>query len=421
MVRRVRTKVPTVTLPAFNNGEPLTVVQLEDGSFGIIDVDTLSVWVEYELTPRKIPFRHLKRIEFPGIPDAYGKFVSKSIGGVSRTIRRNGTLRAKTSLTCPVTLFATNMSAATEVERALSDVEGATVGDSECVPGEGYVAEVVVHDARLVDHVAARLARAGIAAVFEDDSQNALQSHGVERLDRIDAKVSNRDDEDRREEADDYGLGRGEANWLMPWVPDHWQLPITWDYMVENVPCELPLARIPMPLRQHVAKRRLELLVELGEATSETANAIRRHIPAVRNVSAALSDAQSKQVITTGYLLAVERVHDPTVLRATRLIQFRYAFERGYFYRYLGKYQQRALYLGNGIDIRSFKRLAQYDPHRLPATVLNKLITKSGKLRGRGSKGSRSKYVAKADRYLPQKKLSRTGTSEQTMRMLTQS
>jgi hypothetical protein len=125
-------------------------------------------------------------------------------------------------------------------------------------------------------------------------------------------------------------------------------------------------------------------------------------------------------LIEAFYHLTVERVPDPLVQKALRLVLFHYMKERGYTARWMGKYEQDARHVGNGDTFRRFCRLHQYAPHRLPTEVLNKLCDKSGKLRNRGSKGSRSKYVhvqARANRevYTPRNRLTRTAEDERRM------
>jgi hypothetical protein len=147
----------------------------------------------------------------------------------------------------------------------------------------------------------------------------------------------------------------------------------------------------------------------------DTSAHLTRHIPARRFVSAALTQPQSSQLLTMFYLLNVERVSDPDVYAVACLVSFRYMVERGYTARRMGKYVQQARHIGNGNRFRPFKRLLQYDPERLPVDVLNKLCTRDGRLRNRGSKGTRSKYRTK-NRYLPKMRLTRTREQEAEMR-----
>ena len=70
---------------------------------------------------------------------------------------------------------------------------------------------------------------------------------------------------------------------------------------------------------------------------------------------------------------------------------------------------------------RKFHRLAQYDPHRLPTTVLNKLMSQHGIIKGKGNKGSRSKYVERDQRYIPKQRVPRNVREQQRERMVKKS
>ena len=134
-----------------------------------------------------------------------------------------------------------------------------------------------------------------------------------------------------------------------------------------------------------------------------------------RWVSATLSSAQSRQLLEAFYLLRVERVEDPTLVRALRLLLFHYLRGRGYMARWVGKYVQEARFVGNGDRFRAFRRLTQYAPHKLPAPVLSRMCLRDGRRVTRGSKGSRSKYAARAERYVPVKRIRRTEEDEEFM------
>lgn len=147
----------------------------------------------------------------------------------------------------------------------------------------------------------------------------------------------------------------------------------------------------------------------------DTIRPLSMHIPTRRLVSAALTAAQSRQLITAFYLVSVECVRDEVVFRAARLILYRYMLERGYTARWLGKYVQEANFIGNGVAFRQFRRLSQYSPDRLPTHVLNRICLHSGQMANRGSKGSRSKYCTDG-RYVPKRRLTRTERDEDEMR-----
>ena len=133
-----------------------------------------------------------------------------------------------------------------------------------------------------------------------------------------------------------------------------------------------------------------------------------------RIVSAALSQKQSIQLISAFYLYAVEEVDDETK-QICAMIMERYLIDQGYIARWMGKYEQCALYVGNGDKFRQFKNMKQYDIDQLSMTVLNRLCDRNGKVITKGSKGSRSKKATKG-KYVPKRTLTRTLRQETVMR-----
>lgn len=140
--------------------------------------------------------------------------------------------------------------------------------------------------------------------------------------------------------------------------------------------------------------------------------------PQRRVVSAALSEEQSKQLIECFFLLSVERVEDAAVAHAARLILLRYMLQRGYTPRWMGAYRQRAQHLGNGRKFRKFRAaLVQYGVREQVADeVLVRLVDETGRLRARGSKGSRSKHKETGEKYEPKKRVRRSERDEALMR-----
>ena len=400
-------------LPAFNLGQPLTFVHVpgdfegDPDQVGVVDADTMRVWFGHDVRATHVDdVRRLPRVDVPAFPKEYGKWIVKPIGGVSKTVRRVDTTIAKPKARVPITLFATRAPTADAVACALRDSEVAATGDAMYDPEHGHVTEVIVFDSWDVAHAAAVVSRAGAVPVLEDPNVHSGRVLGVERLDRIECASTTRDEDDE----DMWGLRRGAENWRFPWLPDGWEVPLTWDHMVHNVRGVNDVATLPQPLRQHVCRARL------AHATTDAERArLQRHIPSKRLVSAGLTVAQSKQVITLFHTLIIERAQGP-VAEACRLGLFRYMLQVGYTGRILGPYKQSGLYTGNGDSFRHFARLTQYAPHRLPASVLNKLCTRDGTVRTRGSKGSRSKYIAKAQRWRPKRRLVRTEEDEAQMR-----
>jgi hypothetical protein len=384
----------------FNNGFPLQVVHVEDDfedKLGIIDSSTMNVWIEYDYKPTRIPgIYNLQRVTLPEIPKSYGRWKPQFIGGISKTVRRIQTVRCAPDAPGPISLFATHCPSHDDVVAALRRCGDILfVGDAIEDDKFGRCLEVMVYRNEDVDFVAAVLARAGAHPMLEDASCVSKQPIGVERLDRVEKD----------------GLRRGADNWKFLWTPPNWRCPpISWGYLVSNVGDDVPLEDLAQPLRQHVAKKRLNQCED-----GEECQYLRSQIPQRRIVSSGLSDMQSKQLVQAFYHLSVERVEDPIMRKALSLVLYRYMVERGYTSRYMGKYQQDALFVGNGNDFRNFPRLSQYYRPQLPDEVINKLCQKDGNLKARGSKGSRSKYVDPSKKYVPKRTLKRTHMDEQKM------
>jgi len=436
------------------------------------------------VTPAPCAATSMRRVVLPNIP--YGLWKNTAVGGVSKTSRLVGTLRVSTAHAGTTTVFAINAPSAKAVHDAFAVVSSDTIilGIAEHDDEYGYVTEINVEKAQDVEFVAARIARAGATPVLELDELNMRRSIGIERLDRIGAKVLGENDPT---EDGTYGFRRGGENWHFSWIPDEWNsVPITWDHMVENVTNRSDYAHLPQPLRSRVAcamlstesgvigtKWRQEVhgtyqcngpfdrLLEIpalqyelsrGKCSfdAETVSSwdisppIDKHcyvrtsdgrlfqatdtgvsfraeqrstIQHGRKVSAALKTAQSQQLIQAFYLLYVERVQDRDVACACQLILFRFMFEQGYTARWLGKYEQFALHVGNGDKFRRFKRMKQYESHRLPSSVLNRLCKDDGTLHNRGSKGTRSKYAQSKckKRYVPKRRMTRTPEDERRL------
>lgn len=134
-----------------------------------------------------------------------------------------------------------------------------------------------------------------------------------------------------------------------------------------------------------------------------------------REVTSALTTAQSRQLLTAFYYLCIERSNDSDIVRGFRLIMYHYMKEQGYTARWMGKYKQEALHVGNGDRFRNFTRLYDYAPDRLPTDVINKLCGIDGRLKARGGKGSRSKYRSNKSRYIPKRRLKRSQDMEEKM------
>lgn len=250
---------PTKTLPPFNSQRPLRAVRLRDGALGVVDDTRMGVWREYAVVASPaLTADIVADVALPPIPPHYGRWVEKSVGGVSHTVRRTQCIKANNHVTQPVVVFATRLPApGTAALEAACDAAELTVvvsKETEYDSEYGHVGEVLVHHADELECVCALVARCGGVPLMEDATANAQRDLGIERLDRIDSAVT-----DSECVIDDtFGPRRGTTNWKFAWMPPHWtHVPITWDHMVANVAREA-VETLPDPLRQHAAKQRLE-------------------------------------------------------------------------------------------------------------------------------------------------------------------
>lgn len=447
---------------------------------GIIDESRLLVWKEHDLAPSRVyPFRQLLKVALPCFPELYGSWLHTSIGGISATVRRVGLVNPIPLGTDPITIFAINAPVANAFDNVFLEEchAGIKVMDSIYNETHGHVTELRVAPFQDISHVAAMIVQLGATPIVQ--GYPAKRSIGIERLDRIGAEIVTTK-QMVRESDEIYGLRRGCWNWNFGWLPQGWTVPITWDHMVQNVYKTAVLADLSQPLLQHVAKYLLKNQPTIGGKwiqtnlsplaeelswnvkeeppyplrkliTLDTSDQERvlmgmytlqpstnmhtltqiqgewyrpynstqqflKHIPSKRYVSAALSAAQSKQLIESFYFVNILQTQDPLVQKAFGLILYQYMKEKGYTARWMGKYDQGACHIGNGDSFRVFQNLEQYNPHTLPVNVLNKLCGLDGKLINKGSKGSRSKYrQSNKDVYVPGRRLKRTRDDEQKM------
>ena len=490
----------TETLPSFNLGRPLSIVVSQDGTrVGVKDESRGHgmVWWEGDMASSAAgdDIRSCTALLIPSIPPEYGGWNVTVIGGVSLTVRRLGIVRCNDD-TSDVVVFSVKGQTRTSAEEALSDVlHLVRIGEKKEDGDLGHITEVIVHKSGDVAQISSLLARKGCVPILENKGLNLRRSLGVERLDRVPAKVVT--DETMVQNSQDlFGPRRGGENWRFPWIPASWKhVPITWDHMVENVIDE-DIRLIPQPLRQHVARVRLDRgmhppvgsrweplrggtkapsdnvlswnalhgeeeevpfhiqyrIVSLSQEDQDKVKAGKRDVSVVVNcktftcidgtwyrpvntkqfledhipkglkkkkyVSAHLTKRQSMQIIEAFYLLAVEKVSDPLLIRGCCLVLFTYMKERGYTARWIGRYDQDANHICNGDSAREFKNLDQYKPENLPTHVINKVCGPNGTLLHRGSKGSRSKYKQEGQtHYIPKRRLARTENDEKKMRM----
>ena len=423
---------PVRRLPPLNNSMPFKAVRLngvggQEGRVGVFDEVSKRVWVGHDLESQQVPLDQIGVIDLPTFPVSYGSWECKPIGGVSYTVRRVGILTARGNAKAPFIIFATHISQDTDVWEKTKDAIGPFVQFGDTVQDDefGFACEIIVYQARNVSFVCSRIDAAGAKVIFEDTVQVSEQPIGIERLDRVQARVVTTDDM-YPEEDDHYGSRRGFENWPgTGFLPEDWKLPFSWDDMVENV-SGVEESCLPPLLRQHVvtARHRSPLDVPRRESRVEDAAAenlgigggtgggiVARHknpvsLPKSRLVSATLEIQQAKQLIEAFFFLYVVGLENATQKLAFELIMFQYLKERGMLARWIGQYKQSANHVGNGHAFRNFRtRLSQYRKTNLPSMALNRLCGADGRLRTSGAMGSRSKYKHDKPRYVPSKRL----------------
>jgi hypothetical protein len=404
----------------------------------------------------------------PLFPDQYGSWESKLIGGVSSTVRRVGCITSSHPSSC-IIVFSLNTPSEVSLASSLSQFgDSVTVGDAERNDEYGVVVEVIVHSSGDVSKVCACIAREGGIPLLENDDMNDKRAIGVERLDRVDDGfkrgisnwkfcwapeiwkkppitwdflVDNCLDDDNLDVfrlslplkqhvaerlVHDNNLKIG-CRWVQvdrSRASEHKGWPLLRDAhrelcsflesgrmffsskMLEKWGCKFATFNVLLETDTGKIFRPRDVQSMLKNVLSTQ----RCH------VSCALSLQQSKQVVSAFYTLCIESASNTEVRSACASVLIGYMMERGYTARWMGKYVQNASFIGNGDTFRRFKRLVQYDPERLPSSVLNKILDANGVLKLKGSKGSRSKYKRKG-KYVPVKKVKRKFEDEDVMRL----
>ncbi len=385
----------TRTLPALNLGKVFKAYNIK-GNIGIYDEETGNVWFDYDLHSTKIENLHeYEEVELLNFPSNYGQEKNAVIGGIGRTLRIVGLIKGHADFTrlhgkTHVTIYATNISDETSFQERMDElnvsIEEIENGDDEY----GLVASLYC-DVSNLHTICANIFRMGSSVFVTDNNVNSFECLGIERLDR-------RDEEPKR----------APENWNYSYLPDDWiGVPTLWSNIALNfVNCDIE--NIPQPLRQYVAAYRI---INEPENT-DLLNSINDY----KWVSSSLETNQSRQLILANYILNVEKNKDPVQIKLCTNILWRYLIMRGYSSRWLGKYDQNALFLGNGLSIRRFKNLNQYDTSNLTISVLEKVYKKDGTIKGKGSKGSRSKYASIEKRYIPKRRMKTNNNMEDVMK-----
>ncbi len=381
MANKISRRQNTHTVNNTNDGKMYRIVKHEE-KLGVVDETTKKVWWGYNNTPSVANFDDLTFIEISRAPPNYCKEKKCVIGGIGKTIRYVGLVKAcakslREKITCSV--LAVNIPDMNYFHITMESISDKfTLNEEEEIEEYGMVAYISC-SSEYLHIVCANIAKTGSNIFMEDWSPNAFECLGIERLDR-------REEEPRR----------ATNNWMYSYIPNYWNnVPIDWKHLALNNIDE-PILSLPYPLRQYVAILRFKMYDE---------KEMLKHIGEKKTVSGALEYEQTSQLLDATYSLYVEQNQDYEQRIASCLVLYRYLIERGYSGRWVGKYDQNAEFLGNGCLIRQFKNLSQYRPDVLPLPVLSKIYQKDGRLKGKGSKGSRSKYANEEDKYIPGRKM----------------
>jgi hypothetical protein len=392
----------TCTLPSFNRGRPLRAFE-KDGDIYIVDYDTGRLWKNQNVESVLYHgWQNEPELKIPAPPSHYYKEIVKNdgIGGVGATIRYGGMYKAHVDAKRKFTyceLYATNIEDKTIFLECIEVVkEYVTLGDFDDQEDEyGTAVDLTCHELEFLEVVCAQIAKTGANIVLENTRVNAFECIGAQRLD---ARV-----EDPR---------RASENWRYSFIPQHWGTPLLWEDMAQNVDDDgVDFRKLPQPLQQHVIRFKLKTTTDRSQREE-----LQTFLPCKRWVAGALTLDQTRQGNNAFYKLYVEQTRNPMERKLAEAILWNYLFRRGYSWRWIGKYNQTTMYLGNGTKIRKFKTLRQYDPERLPICVLNTICKPGGKLRGRGNKGSRSKYAEEDKKYKPKRRMKRPADWMQRMR-----
>lgn len=332
------------------------------------------------------------------------------IGGVGKTLRwtlRNGPFKER----APTIIYlirvvdvAATLEAVKQLDPSVAVMQGGVENLSDEVDDDGLALgncmRLRVSDHWLVHTVFASLREvAPMELRFENDAIDNVIEVGVERMDRTDFTFWNQSTHTAAPKQSWY-------KWLFSFLPDDWsELPFTWARLACNV--SGPLERLPLPLRGHVAARKLQeggaqleaMLAQPGQTTDAEVRVLRarierwkRHIPAQHQVTAALSHLQSRQLIAAHYICRfhAEDRGGAALLREAKEVLRLYVLH-GYNGRLFGPYKQNAEFVGHGRLCRSFRKLPQYHVSNLRTSVLNVIYQMDGSYRGRGQRLPRNK------------------------------
>lgn len=388
-MEKVGKRQHTRTLPPLN----LSLVYrsyLINEKVGVFDEETEKVWFGYDLEPTHVEnIDSYEQVYLDPFPEGYGEIKNNTIGGVGKTKRIIGLIRGIEEAKYTI-VFACNIQDFDYFKYGMDKLtdEIVVIEEVETCDDEYGTAAKLSCSVKNIHIVCANIARYGGKVVISDDSVNTFECLGIERLDR-------REEEPKR----------APENWNYSFLPENWSgVPTLWINLAFNFINECT-EFMPQPLKQYV-----DALNVLKENRDDIK--IENH----KWVSGALEESQTIQLLNANYILNIEQSTDPIQRELSKLLQFRYLISRGYSARWMGKYDQNALHLGNGLTIRRFRNLEQYSINNLETHVLEKVYKKDGTLKGKGNKGSRSKYVEPSKKYVPNRRMKLKRNLEEIMK-----
>lgn len=389
-MEKVGKRQHTRTLAPLNLSLEFKVYNI-DGDLGVLDEETKKLWFGYNLEPEYVEnLDTYEQVSLSPLPPGYGEFKNCTIGGVGKTKRVIGLIRGGGETDKHTVVYASNIEDLEMFKNGIEKLtdEIVTIEEVETCEDEYGTAAKLVCSVENIHIVCANIARYGAKVHISDESVNTFECLGIERLDR-------REEEPKR----------APENWNYSYLPENWSgVPTLWLNLAINYKnCDTK--HMPQPLKQYV------------DALNVVSNSeLVKNMEDYKWVSAALEECQTLQLLNSYYILNVEQSYDPIQREMSKLLQYRYLICRGYSARWMGKYDQNALHLGNGLTIRRFKKLNQYSISNLETHVLEKVYRKDGTLQGKGNKGSRSKYVDPSVRYIPSRRMRQKHNLEEIMK-----
>lgn len=410
-------RVKSIILPPFMGGNAFQTVAYRatpDAAprYGILERRgklESRVWLEYDLKTTMCANECLVAFNMPDAPTKAYKEVSATIGGIGLHLRWNIIFPNK-KVRGPLVLDVGDI---VDRNRFVKFVESTVRPFGLCrfefvADDAGTLATTVdIPEAKNVGMVAAALHCAGYSAKIDGSCHAKL---AIERYDRSEHMWWN-------QEQKVAGPLRDVHRWVFDFVPRAWHtLPFTWQSLASNIDLDpyTEAEHLPLPLRDVFLTRHID---RLGNDDADQSVAALKKLRGRPSVTCRLSPAQNRQILLAAYW-SVVAPFVPTTVAIAQIVRFRFMLF-GYTSREIGGYEQKALHLGHGASIRTFRNKPQYKRENLSNKTLNKICKSDGSMQGSGFKGTRGKYGHKDfPRYEPRVRMKRSGIQEKRMRQL---